>query len=241
MCEWRRWFHWPDTYIFAVIHEALLRVSAISSSEQTSLLRAVTHLDAKNCFSPSLSIFLPSGAETKQCTSSKPLGHEQAKTNGELSSQLYHANSGSVWFSTVWASPKPGLVQQEWTHGERGLSRTSDTGSVFLGLWRSSRGLHDRGFHSVDDAFDYGIQVVCGGTLLADHPVSDGPVPQHERNLRFEMPIWQELRSPTSCENTGSLGNVCIKSCTAIVVDVLHTHIQNFIWVPAGFYESVNR
>jgi Mor family transcriptional regulator len=47
------------------------------------------------------------------------------------------------------------------------------------------RGLHARGFHSVDDAFDYGIRVVYWGSHLPDFPVSDGTIPQYERNLRI--------------------------------------------------------
>jgi hypothetical protein len=65
MCEWRRWFHWPGTYIFAVIHEALLRVPAISSSEQTSVLRAVMQLEVRIASLLVYPIFLPSGADVQ--------------------------------------------------------------------------------------------------------------------------------------------------------------------------------
>ena len=47
------------------------------------------------------------------------------------------------------------------------------------------RGLHTRGFHALDAAFDYGLRVVYWGSFLADGPVSDGTMPQHERNLRI--------------------------------------------------------
>lgn len=47
---------------------------------------------------------------------------------------------------------------------------------------RGLRDLHDRGFYSVDDAFDYGIRVVYWGCFLPDSPVSDGTIRQLERN-----------------------------------------------------------
>ncbi len=48
------------------------------------------------------------------------------------------------------------------------------------------RGLWNRGFHSVDDAFDYGVRgVVHWGTRLAERPVSDGVMPQHGQNARI--------------------------------------------------------
>lgn len=45
------------------------------------------------------------------------------------------------------------------------------------------RGLHTRGFHHLDEAFDYGIRVVYWGSCLPDSPISDGTLPEFERNL----------------------------------------------------------
>jgi len=47
------------------------------------------------------------------------------------------------------------------------------------------RGLQARGFHSIDDAFAYGIAVVYWGSHLPDFPVSDGTMLQYKRNLRI--------------------------------------------------------
>lgn len=47
------------------------------------------------------------------------------------------------------------------------------------------RGLQARGFHSIDDAFAYGIAVVYWGSHLPDSPVSDGTMLQYKRNLRI--------------------------------------------------------
>jgi len=47
------------------------------------------------------------------------------------------------------------------------------------------RGLHTRGFHALDAAFDYGIRVVYWGSHIPDSPVSDGTMLQCERNLRI--------------------------------------------------------
>ena len=47
------------------------------------------------------------------------------------------------------------------------------------------RGLHTRGFHSVDEAFDYGIRVVYWGTYSPDFPVTNGTTPEFKRNARI--------------------------------------------------------
>ena len=47
------------------------------------------------------------------------------------------------------------------------------------------RGLHTRGFHNLDRAFDYDIKVVYWGSHLPETPVSDGTMLQYERNLRI--------------------------------------------------------
>src|SRR5690606_30281087 len=47
------------------------------------------------------------------------------------------------------------------------------------------RGLHTRGFHYVDEAFDYGIKVVYWGEGLQVYPMFDGTVPKLERNARL--------------------------------------------------------
>lgn len=46
-------------------------------------------------------------------------------------------------------------------------------------------GILTRGFHSIDDAFGYGIRVVYWGACLPEIPVSDGTMPQLERNARI--------------------------------------------------------
>lgn len=47
------------------------------------------------------------------------------------------------------------------------------------------RGLHTRRFHNLEHVFDNGTRVVYWGSHVPDFPVSDGTMPQYERNLRI--------------------------------------------------------
>lgn len=85
--------------------------------------------------------------------------------------------------ATKWRFRLPEVLRSE--NSKRTPSQLSDVGNGFLGLYRSSRGLHTRGFHNLDRAFDYGIRVVYWGSHLPDYPVSDGTMLQYERNLRI--------------------------------------------------------
>lgn len=66
------------------------------------------------------------------------------------------------------------------------LERERDDSTDILGQWNPvPHRLHLRGFHNLDEAFDYGIRFVYWGVCLPEHPVFDGTLSQLERNARF--------------------------------------------------------
>jgi len=73
--------------------------------------------------------------------------------------------------------------------GEEGYASALEKAdsNTLLGCWNPMphRGLHTRGFHHVEDALDYGIQVVYWGCILPDTPVWDGTIEQTARNTRI--------------------------------------------------------